>query len=148
MIPCDPQFDYVVDQQGNPTPAPAGWEKTMHVVYDDHGKAEAALRALRLSERKPVADVAYQEVREGAETVRLYETKILKDAQDNMEAARPAYVTGLIPASNLVEAERTFVELKDRYFQAVADYFHRQAALDRAVGEPTGPGTSAQSPRP
>jgi outer membrane protein, heavy metal efflux system len=81
-------------------------------------------------------DQAYQEVREAAETVRLYETKILKDAKENIEAARPAYVTGLIPASNLVEAERTFVELKDRYFQAVADYFRRRAALDRAVATP------------
>ena len=81
-------------------------------------------------------DRAYQEVREGAETVRLYQTKILQDAQANVEAARPAYKTGLIPASTLVEAERSFVELKDRYFQAIADYFRRRAALDRAVAMP------------
>jgi outer membrane protein TolC len=81
-------------------------------------------------------DQAYQEAREGAETVRLYETKILKDAQANVEAAQPAYRTGLIPASNLLEAERAFVELKDRYFQAVADYLRRRATLDRAVAMP------------
>jgi outer membrane protein TolC len=86
---------------------------------------------------------AYQEVREGVETVHLYESKILKDAQDNLEAARPAYKTGLIPASNVVEAERTLVELKERYYQAIADYFRRRAALDRAVA---GPSDSASSP--
>jgi outer membrane protein TolC len=81
-------------------------------------------------------DQAYQEVQEGAETIRLYETKILKDADANVEAAQPAYKTGLIPASNLLEAERTFVELKDRYFQALADYLRRRATLDRAVAMP------------
>ena len=33
-------------------------------------------------------------------------------------------------------AERTFVELKDRYFQAVADYFRRRATLERVIGAP------------
>ena len=84
-------------------------------------------------------------MREQAETVRLYETKILEDAQKNVEAARPAYVTGLIPASNLVEAERGLVDLKNHYYEAIAAYFRRQAALDRAVGEPVGPRTSTQS---
>jgi outer membrane protein, heavy metal efflux system len=90
-------------------------------------------------------DRAYQEAREGAASVRSYETQILKDAQANLEAARPAYKTGLIPASNLLEAERNLVDLKNHYFEAIADYFRRQAALERAVGEPTGPGSSAQS---
>ena len=88
-------------------------------------------------------DQAYQEVREGAEAIRLYETKILEDAQANVEAAQPAYKTGLIPASNMVEAQRAVVELKDRYFEAVANYFRRQAALDRAVAMPLD---SASSP--
>jgi outer membrane protein, heavy metal efflux system len=106
----------------------------------EEAEARLAQRRAELAELTDQAnfqiDQAYQEVREAAETVRLYETKILKDAKENIEAARPAYVTGLIPASNLVEAERTFVELKDRYFQAVADYFRRRAALDRAVATP------------
>jgi outer membrane protein TolC len=89
---------------------------------------------------------AYLEMREAVETVRLYESKILKDAQDNLEAARPAYKAGLIPASNLVEAERTLVELKDRYYQAVADYFRRRAALDRAVATPLDSASSAPAP--
>jgi len=80
-------------------------------------------------------DRAYQEVRESADSVRLYENKILQDAQANVEAAQPAYKTGLVPASNLLEAERGLVDLKNRYYEAVADYFRRQAALDRAVGE-------------
>src|SRR5439155_15930943 len=92
-------------------------------------------------------DQAYEEVREGAETIRLYETKILKDAEANVKAAQPAYKTGLIPASNMVEAQRAFVDLKDRYFEAVATYFRRQAALDRAIGEPTVKYKSAMGPK-
>jgi outer membrane protein TolC len=77
---------------------------------------------------------AYQEIREAAATVHLYETRILKDAEANVDAARPAYKTGLISASSLLEAERTFVDMKDRHFQAVADYHRRLATLERAVG--------------
>ena len=43
----------------------------------------------------------------------------------------------------MVEAQRAVVELKDRYFEAVANYFRRQAALDRAVAMPLD---SASSP--
>lgn len=77
---------------------------------------------------------AYQEVREAAATVRLYETRILKDAEANVDAARPAYKTGLISASSLLEAERTLVDMKDRHFQSVADFHRRLASLERAVG--------------
>jgi len=77
---------------------------------------------------------AYQEVRETTATVRLYETTILKDAEANVDAARPAYKTGLIPASNLLEAERALVDLKDRFFQAIADYHRRLATLERSIG--------------
>jgi outer membrane protein TolC len=107
----------------------------------EEAEARLAQRRAELAKLSDLAnfqiDQAYHEVREEAETVNLYETKILEDARKNVEAAQPAYVTGLIPASNLVEAERTNVELKDRYYQAVANYFHRRAALDRAVAMPS-----------
>jgi outer membrane protein TolC len=82
---------------------------------------------------------AYEQVRESERIVRLYETKILSDARQNVDAARPAYETGLIPASSFIEAERSLVDLRDRYHEAVAAYFRRRATLERAVGGPLVP---------
>jgi outer membrane protein TolC len=79
---------------------------------------------------------AYAQVVESERTVRLYETKILPDADLNVKTARADYKTGLVPAISVIEAERTRLELYDRYYEAIADYYRRRAALERAVGGP------------
>ena len=43
----------------------------------------------------------------------------------------PGDVSGLL---SLIEAERNFVNLKDRYYETMADYFRRRATLERAIG--------------
>jgi hypothetical protein len=40
---------------------------------------------------------------------------------------------------SLIEAQRNVVNLEDRYYEAVADYFRRLAALERAIAGPVGP---------
>jgi outer membrane protein TolC len=77
---------------------------------------------------------AYEQVKESASTVRLYEKTILPAAGENIKAAQSAYVAGKVPFLSLIEAQRNLVELKDRYYEAVAGYFSRWAALERAVG--------------
>jgi outer membrane protein TolC len=89
---------------------------------------------------------AYEEVRESERIVGLYRDTILPDAGKNVEEARSAYESGRIPFVTLIEAQRTVVMLRDRYYEAVADLFRRRAALERAVGGPLGPATPA--PRP
>jgi len=82
---------------------------------------------------------AYERVRESERVVRLYETKILSDARQNVERARPDYVTGLIPALSFIEAEQKLIELREHYHEAVADYFRRRATLERAIAGPLLP---------
>lgn len=77
---------------------------------------------------------AYEQTREAADIVRLYEDRVLKAAAANVKEAQAAYSTGKIPFLNLVEAQRNHVMLKDRYFEAIAELARRRAALDRAVG--------------
>jgi len=89
---------------------------------------------------------AYAQVLESARTVRLYEGKILADARQNVDAARPAYRTGLIPALSFIEAERTLVNLRDRYHEAVADYGRRLATLERVTGGPLLPVQPSDDP--
>ena len=89
---------------------------------------------------------AYEQVRESERVVRLYEATILPAAEANVKAAQAAYVTGRIPFLSLVEAQRGVVGLRDRYYEAVADYFRRRAVLERAVGAPLVPQSGKQPP--
>ena len=59
----------------------------------------------------------------------------------NVEAAQSAYETGKVPIVTLIEAQRNRVMLRDRYFEAVADYFRRRATLERVSGGPLAPTT-------
>jgi len=77
---------------------------------------------------------AYAQVQESERIVRLYEKTVLPAARQNVRAAQSAYVTGKVPFLSLLEAERGVVSLRDRYYEAVAAYFQRRAALERAVG--------------
>jgi outer membrane protein TolC len=82
---------------------------------------------------------AYARVQRSERSVRLYRDTILRSAEANVRAAQAAYVTGKIPFLSLIEAERNVVGLRDRYYEALADYFRRRAALERAVGGPVAP---------
>ncbi len=79
---------------------------------------------------------AYEQVRKGERIVALYQNTILSAARLNVKAAQTAYVTGKIPFLSLIEAERNLVSLQDRYYEAIAEYFRRRAALERAIGGP------------
>jgi outer membrane protein TolC len=82
---------------------------------------------------------AYEKVRKSEKAVRLYKDSILPAAELNAKAARSSYVAGKITALSRIEAERNLVSLRDRYFEAIADYFRRRATLERVVGEPLAP---------
>ena len=88
---------------------------------------------------------AYEKVRKSEKAVRLYQDTILPAAELNAKAARTAYVTGKISALSRIEAERSLVGLRDRYYEALADYFRRRATLERVVGGPLAP--AEQTPR-
>lgn len=79
---------------------------------------------------------AYEKVRKSEKAVRLYKDTILPAAELNAKAARTAYVAGKITALSRIEAERNLVSLRDRYFEAIADYFRRRATLERVIGGP------------
>lgn len=108
----------------------------------DAAVAEAQARiAQRRAELARLADQvqfevqqAYSQVRESEQAMRLYESNLLKDADLNVQTARKSYATGQVPAVSVIDAERTRLALRDRYYEVVADYFRRLAALERAVG--------------
>ena len=106
----------------------------------DEAQAKIAQRQAELD--RQTDQVSFQ-VQEGYEktlkaekSVRLYEKTILPTAELNAKAARSAYVAGKISALSRIEAERNLVTLRDRYYEAVADYFRRRATLERVIGGP------------
>ena len=103
-------------------------------------QARIARRRAELTSRVNQANFevqqAYEQVRESERVVRLYENKILPAARLNVSGAQSAYVTASIPFLSLIEAARGEVEIRAKYFEAVADYFRRRAALERAMGGP------------
>jgi outer membrane protein TolC len=81
---------------------------------------------------------AYAQVHESKEAVRLNRDTTLPAAQKNVQAARTAYESGLVPALSYFEAERSYVEAQDRFYDVLATYCRRRAALERVVGGPLG----------
>jgi len=91
---------------------------------------------------------AYEQVREAERVVRLYEKEVLPAARNNVRAAQAAYVPGKIPLIALIEAQRNSVNLQDRYYEAIADYFRRLATLERAAGGSLSPVSAAAPSQP
>lgn len=128
----------------------------LRLARRDGAVAEAAAKvAERQAELARQADQvsfevqqAHTLVQESERAVRLYEKSILKAARENVEAAGPAYASGKIPFLSLLEAQRAQVGLRDRYFEALADYHRRRATLERAVGGPLFAPTSVPTVPP
>jgi cobalt-zinc-cadmium efflux system outer membrane protein len=79
---------------------------------------------------------AYEQYRESEQILALYDKSLLPAAQANLKSAQAAYPTGKAPFLSLVEAQRNVVGLRDRYYEATADFFRRRATLERVVGGP------------
>jgi outer membrane protein, heavy metal efflux system len=116
----------------------------------DAAVAEAQARvARRRAEMARLVDQIGLEVHEAAERLRearlviaLYDDRMLPAARSNVKEAQIGYTTGKVPFVALSEAQRTFAERRERYLEAQAELYRRQAALERVVGIP--PVTSAE----
>lgn len=86
---------------------------------------------------------AYEQWRESLRDVRLLEKDVLPASRQNVKAAEPAYMTGRIPLTTLIQVERDLVDLQDRYYQSTTAFFRRRTALQRSLT-----GTPATTPLP
>jgi cobalt-zinc-cadmium efflux system outer membrane protein len=91
--------------------------------------------AAKIDQVKFQVQESYEQVLESERILDLYERQILPQADENVRSAQSAYVTGKAPFVSLIEAQRSFIALRDRNFEATADYFRRRATLDRLVGQ-------------
>lgn len=79
---------------------------------------------------------AWSRVQGAIRTVKIYDTKILPTANENLSAARSGYTAGTVDFLRLIEAQRATIDLKEKHQMAVADLHRRWAELERAVGGP------------
>jgi cobalt-zinc-cadmium efflux system outer membrane protein len=97
----------------------------------------------RVSQLNFQVQEAYEQLLESERILVLYDKTILPAAKANVQAAQSAYTTGKTPFLSLIEAQRNLVNLRDRHYEATADYFRRLATLERVIGGPLP--TSAQA---
>ncbi len=79
---------------------------------------------------------AFEKVKRSAQALTLYEKTILPAAKANVESAQAAYTTGKVAFLNLLEAQRNHANLREQYYETLAEYGRRRAALERAIGGP------------
>jgi cobalt-zinc-cadmium efflux system outer membrane protein len=67
-------------------------------------------------------------------TLDLFTGKILHASELNVSAATSGYEAGTIDFLRLVQAQREYIDLNEKYQMAIVEYFRNSAELDRVVG--------------
>lgn len=80
-----------------------------------------------------ITDILFQ-IKTIEETLQLYEQGLLIQAESSLESATSAYKTGKLDFLDLLDAERTLLQLRLAYVGEQASHFKQIAALERAVG--------------
>jgi len=75
-------------------------------------------------------------VEESQGSLLVYRDNILPTVRHSVDAARASYVAGRLDFLRLVASQRQLLEMQDRYYEVMADYRKRDAALRRLIGEP------------
>lgn len=113
---------------------------------------EASARGERLQfEEQRMLDQVRTEVEtarlrldEAVHVVRLYRTRLVPAAEDEVTAARAGFVVGRNPFNTLIDAERNLRSVQLAYAQSLADADVRRAELDRALGQSPDAASGAQ----
>jgi cobalt-zinc-cadmium efflux system outer membrane protein len=114
-----------------------------------HARRDAAVRQAvhRLNERRAEYDqrvddinhevqAAFEQLVENLKTLKLYETKILPAARQNVETARTTYTTATLDFLRLVESQRRYIALLEKQREAEAELLRWSAKLEQAIGGP------------
>jgi outer membrane protein TolC len=67
-------------------------------------------------------------------TVELYSGKLLPASELNVSAATNGYEAGTIDFLRLIQAQREYIDLNEKYQMAIVEYYRNSAELDRVVG--------------
>jgi outer membrane protein, heavy metal efflux system len=115
---------------------PVFWQKRQAAVCEASAKLRQRRAELesRVDQVRYEVQAAWERTSERRSVVRLYENKILRAAEANVQSARINYTAGKVDFLRLVEAERQLRQQQSMYHQTVAEYHRRLAELQRAAG--------------
>lgn len=125
-----------------------GLELALPVQLDKrHGAADEA-RAMRAQFESEVARltdtartqvfVLFKRIEESTHVLRLFESRLLPVARDQIDAARAGFATSRTPLAGVIEAERNLRQVELDYQTAQAQHDQRRGELERALGRIPG----------
>ena len=88
---------------------------------------------LEATVRRDVA-LAYKRYRAAAETLVIYATQIIPNAEQNLRMVRAAYSLGEFSIFDVLSEQKRLIESETGYNEALASYYSALAELERALG--------------
>jgi outer membrane protein TolC len=76
----------------------------------------------------------YFKIQTARETVALYKTVLIPQAEQSMKSAEAGYISGIVSFLDLLDAERILLRIQFDYWKGYTDYLKRIADIERAVG--------------
>ncbi len=76
----------------------------------------------------------FVKVKTSEQLIQMYQSGVLPQAEQSVEAARIGYQSGKVDFLNLIDSERTLRDFQVEYYTALAGFKQRIAELERAVG--------------
>lgn len=92
----------------------------------------------RIDDVRVEVERARRRLAEAMQVARLYETRLVPAARDQVAAAMAGFPAGTTSFTAVIEAERNQRSVKLQYETTRAEVYRRRAALDRAVGRIPG----------
>jgi outer membrane protein TolC len=77
----------------------------------------------------------FVKVKTSEQLVEVYRNGVLPQAEQSLEAARIGYQAGKVDFLNLIDSERTLLDLQLEYFGALVQFWQSVAHLERTVGQ-------------
>lgn len=79
-------------------------------------------------------DDLYYQIRSYGDTINLYQTALIPQAEQAFDSARIGYESGAVDFLNWLDSERTLLQTRLSYYRAVVDYQKALANMEKAVG--------------
>ncbi|MBU0571653.1 MAG: TolC family protein [Candidatus Omnitrophica bacterium] len=101
---------------------------------------KALLESTRKDYRSTQNDVYYEvedtyfKINTYRDVIALYETALIPQSEQSLNASKTAYETGIVDFLNWLEAERVLLQTKLAYYRAIVDFEKSIAYLERVIG--------------
>lgn len=119
---------------------PIWWQKYGAGVREAGARRRAAARTLEEKENALEAEVSMTlyELHDAARRIDLYRDTLIPKAREALKVTESGYRAGTSSFLDLLDAERSLLEFKLAYEEALARHAERLAALEMLVGAPLG----------